>query len=103
MGIRTQTVATCDKCKKVIQEGEIWVDYGTAGIALHWDCVMIMSAAEFIEVAHERGDQMFIKQAIEPANEDIAELKHLDWTKDGRNMKNILAAYKINRPRAFGD
>lgn len=97
MGIKTQTIATCDKCSKVVQEGEIWVDYGYAGIALHWDCVLKMSAIEFIELVHERGDQMFIKDEISPSHDKIVELKHLSWTSDGgKNMKNILAAYRIS-------
>lgn len=97
MGITTKTIATCDRCEKIVQEGEIWVDYGYAGIALHWDCVLKMSATEFIQVVHENGDQMFMKQATSPAHEDIAELKHLKWQTDPHNMKNILAAYRVNR------
>ncbi len=96
MGIKTQTVATCDKCTKLIQEGEIWMDYGVAGFAIHWDCVMSMSAAEFIALVHENGHEMFIKDQIDPSNDNIVELKHLKWNTDGRNMKNILAAYRIS-------
>lgn len=98
MGVTTQTVAKCDKCKKLIQENELWLDYGYAGIALHWDCVISMSAMEFIEVAHERGDQMFVRTGLNEDEPYGMELKHLDWSQNGRNMKNVIAAYRINRP-----
>lgn len=97
MAVTTQTVAKCDKCKKFIQENETWLDYSYAGTCFHWDCILSMSAAEFIELAHERGDQMFIRIGLSEDDPYSRELKHLDWVGDARNMKNILTAYKFNK------
>lgn len=101
MGVTTQTVAKCDRCKKFIQEDEVWLDYSYAGTAFHWDCILSMSAAEFIELAHERGDQMFVRTGLDETEPYWAELKHLSWTTDARNIRNVLAAYRINRPRGL--
>lgn len=99
MGVSTQTVAKCDRCKKFINEGETWLDYSYAGTAFHWDCILSMTAAEFIQVAHEGGDQMFIRTGLDEDEPYWAELKHLSWKTDPHNMKNILAAYRVNRIR----
>lgn len=97
MGIKTQIVATCDKCKRIIQEGDIWIDYSYAGYALHWGCILVMSAVEFIEVVHRRGDQMFVRDSTSEDEPYAAELKHLDWTKDPRIIKNVLMDYRRSK------
>lgn len=95
MGIKHIKEVTCDHCQVRIPEGEIWIDYGVAGIVIRWDCIRGMSALDFIRIAHENGDQMFINDSVDTTDYG-SELKHLKWEPTGANMKNILQAYRVN-------
>lgn len=91
MGVRTVTVtsATCDHCNVEMTEGQIWIDYGEAGLAFHWHCLREMSALEFIRAAHEGGDQMWVHTNLTNLSYHN-ELKHLHWEGNEDRLEHLL-------------